>query len=159
MILFSSRLIYNISDFLVENGPIKIMLFGLVRSFFQPANRNLVSLPSLLSLSSQTSLHLPGREYKKNKNRNFDRFVPFFSNMIFSTYHPVLYYRYICLGSENILIQNRSFCYLSAIEAGRVNDLKVSCKEKKVGFDSHQRSMITAGAEDTGFQTIYAIAV
>ena len=54
------------------------MLFGLVRSFFQPANRNLVSLPSLLSLSSQTSLHLPGREYKKNKNRNFDRFVPFF---------------------------------------------------------------------------------
>ena len=63
---------------LVENGPIKIMLFGLVRSFFQPANRNLVSLPFLLSLSSQTSLHLPGREYKKNKNRNFDRFVPFF---------------------------------------------------------------------------------
>ena len=66
---------------------------------------------------------------------------------------------HICLGSENILIQNRSFCCLSAIEAARVNDLKVSCKEKKVGFDSHQRSMITAGAEDTGFQTIYAIAV
>ena len=159
MILFSSRLIYNSSDFLVENGPIKIMLFGLVRSFFQPANRNLVSLPSLLSLSSQTSLHLPGREYKKNKNRNFDRFVPFLKYNIFHISSCVVLSFHICLGSENILIQNRSFCYLSAIEAARVNDLKVSCKGKKVGFDSHQRSMITAGAEDTGFQTIYPSAV
>ena len=39
---------------------------GLVRSFFQPANRNLVGLPSLLSLSSQRGI-CPTENKKKSK--------------------------------------------------------------------------------------------
>ena len=55
------------SFFPAEYGPSEnAQLFGLVPSFFQPANRNLVGLPSLLSFSSQRGI-CPAENTKKPK--------------------------------------------------------------------------------------------
>ena len=130
---------------------------------FDPFSSRLIAISSVFLPFCPSVLRraciCPAENTKRTKIGILTDLFLFFKYNIFHISSCVVLSFHICLGSENILIQNRSFCYLSAIEAGRVNDLKVSCKGKKVGFDSHQRSMITAGAEDTGFQTIYAIAV